>query len=154
MIFREAGKRDIENLVEMRKAYLSEDHGGLACQEIQALENLLPAYFHRHIGEDFIAFIAAEDGEILATVFMVIIEKPANPNFLTGKTGTILNVYTKPQYRRKGFASKLLQMAVQKAKERELSFLELQATREGETLYRKLGFVQEDTKYISMKYRV
>ena len=154
MDFREAGKQDIEDLVEMRKAYLSEDYGGMTDQQMRALETLLPEYFSRHIGEDFIAFIAQEDGEIVSTVFLVIIEKPANPSFLTGKTGTILNVYTKPRYRRKGIASKLLQMALQKAKKDNLSFLELQVTREGESLYRKQGFVQEESKYISMRYRI
>ncbi len=39
-------------------------------------------------------------------VALLIVEKPMSPSFITGKTGTVLNVYTKPEYRNKGYAKK------------------------------------------------
>ena len=88
----------------------------------------------------------------MSTVFLLIQERPANPSFLTGLTGTILNVYTIPVYRRRGIAERLLKMAIREAERKNLSYIELKATRSGEPLYRRLGFVPDKSQYTPMKY--
>lgn len=85
---------------------------------------------------------------------MLIVEKPANPSFITGKTGTLLNVFTKPEFRRKGIANKLLNMAIEDAKNMDLSFIDLHATKEGYPLYLKNGFGEEKSEYVPMKYKI
>ena len=87
----------------------------------------------------------------MASVFLVIFEKPANPLFTTGKTGTILNVYTKKEYRRQGLAAKLLEMAIEEAKKRNLSYLDLTATADGISVYKKMGFVEDNVRNVPMK---
>lgn len=44
----------------------------------------------------------------MSCCFLLITEKPANPSFVSGRTGTVLNVYTKPEYRRLGIARSLM----------------------------------------------
>lgn len=85
---------------------------------------------------------------------MAIAEKPANTDCITGKTATILNVFTYPEYRRKGIAAKLLNMAISEAKAMNISCLELSATDSGRPLYEKLGFVLKQTKYPEMRLRL
>ena len=39
----------------------------------------------------------------------LMVEKPLSPMFITGRTGTVLNVYTKPAYRHRGYAKKIME---------------------------------------------
>lgn len=60
----------------------------------------------------------------------------------TGKKAYIMNMYTKPEYRRQGIAYKTLELLVAEAKEREITAISLEATRIGRALYEKYGFVK------------
>lgn len=53
-----------------------------------------------------------------------------------------MNMYTKPEYRRKGIALKTLELLVAEAKKREISAISLEATADGKPLYEKYGFVK------------
>jgi len=154
MHIRKANENDIPKLINMRLAYLSEDHGGLTEEQTNIIKAQLQAYFVKHLNNDLFAYVCEDNEEIVSTVFLLVAEKPANPNFITGLTGTILNVYTLPQYRRRGIAENLLKMAIQDAKNMNLSYIDLNATQAGYSLYRKLGFTDNKSKYVPMKYRI
>ena len=85
---------------------------------------------------------------------MVVVEKPANPTFISGKIGNILNVYTKIEYRKKGIAGNLLKLAINEAREMKLSYLELKSTEAGFNLYKELGFEEDDSDYVQMKFKL
>lgn len=154
MNLRRAELYDIPQLVQMRLAYLTEDHGGMLPEHRERLEHDLPNYFHKNMNHSLCSYIAEDKGDIIATVLMVITEKPGNPHFLSGKTGLLLNVYTKQNYRRQGLAGALLQMAIEDGKKLDLAHIELSATKAGYPLYKKLGFVEEEPHYPSMKYHI
>ena len=82
---------------------------------------------------------------------MLIVEKPANPSFITGKTGTVLNVFTKSQYRKHAIAGKLMKVMLDDAKDMNLSYVELQATDFGKPIYENIGFDIVKSKYTHMK---
>lgn len=154
MNLRAAVASDIPQLVQMRLAYLTEDHGGLLREHRERLEQDLPMYFYKNLNHSLLAYVAEDNGDVVTTVLMVIIEKPGNPHFLSGKTGLLLNVYTKPDYRRQGLAGSLINMAIEDAKKLELAHIELSATPSGYPLYKQLGFVEEQPHYTSMKYHI
>ena len=58
----------------------------------------------------------------------------------TGRKAYIMNMYTKPEYRRKGIAFKTLGLLVQDAKKRGITAIFLEATTMGRPLYEKYGF--------------
>lgn len=150
--YRKASHKDIDALIKLRHDYLAEDRGELSKDETEAVVNQLMYYFPKHLNSDFIAFLAEKDGQVVSTVYMAVAEKPANPAFITGKTATILNVFTYPEYRRKGIATKLLTMMINKAKAMNISYLEQSATESGRLLYEKLGFVRkQSSKYTEMR---
>lgn len=60
----------------------------------------------------------------------------------SGKKAYIMNMYTKPEYRRKGIACKTLDMLVNEAKSRGITSISLEATVMGRPLYEKYGFIQ------------
>jgi len=154
MKFRKANKTDISQLIDMRLAYLSEDYNGLTADQSRMIAAQLPGYFMEHLTRDLFAYVCVDSKLIVSTVFLLVMEKPANPSFLTGWTGTILNVYTLPQYRKRGLAGSLMRLAMQEATCKKLSYLELKATQAGSSLYNKLGFIVYESNYISMKYQL
>lgn len=151
MNIRKAGKEDIAQLVEMRIKYLTVDCGEMSAEQIEAIRKQLPEYFERQLGTGVLAYAAEEEGILVSTVLMVIVEKPANPHFITGKTGTLLNVYTRPEYRRQGLAGKLIDLAIQDAKQLNLSYIDLGASKEGYPLYKKIGFTESHSDFVPMK---
>lgn len=74
-----------------------------------------------------------------------------SPSFITGKTGTVLNVYTKPEYRKKGYAKKLITVMLEGAKTEGVSIIEFKATEDGYSLYKSVGFEDVVVKYHNMK---
>ncbi|MBE5824004.1 MAG: GNAT family N-acetyltransferase [Butyrivibrio sp.] len=59
-----------------------------------------------------------------------------------GEKAYIMNMYTAPDYRRKGIAFKTLDLLIQDAKERGITAISLEATDMGRPLYEKYGFVK------------
>lgn len=154
MIIDKASDKDIEELVGLRLAYLQEDMGTVSEQDMQCLQMTLPQYFRNHLNRDLLVYIAREAEEIVACAFLLIVEKPMSPAFLTGKTGTVLNVYTKPEYRKKGYARQLMNELLLEAKEKGLSVVELKATEDGYHLYKSIGFEDVVAKYHNMRFTV
>ena len=60
----------------------------------------------------------------------------------TGRKAYIMNMYTNPEYRRKGIAYKTLDLLVAEAKQRGIHAISLEATDMGRPLYEKYGFVK------------
>lgn len=151
MIIRKATKADIATLIKFRFAYLNDDVGPLAPDQISQLNTQLPDYFARHIGEDFTAYMAEENGEAASVIFYIRIEKPANIHFINGKTAVLMNVYTKEEYRRRGLASKILQKIIADARAEGVTCIDLSATRMGKPLYLKNGFVERGNGSTEMR---
>ena len=82
----------------------------------------------------------------------LVIEKPMSPAFINGKTGTILNVFTRESYRRKGYARKIMDVLLGEAKDMGLVTIDLKSTEEGYSLYRSVGFRDDHSKYHMMKW--
>ena len=59
----------------------------------------------------------------------------------TGRCAYIMNMYVRPQYRRQGIATAMLDMLVANARERGAGRIALEATEMGRPLYEKYGFV-------------
>ena len=82
----------IEEIIRMRLAYIREDFGPQSAENEEKIKNQLKEYLGNHIGRDCYVFAAKEDNTVIATAFLVVFEKPANPRFLNGKVGVVLNV--------------------------------------------------------------
>lgn len=146
-----ASQNDIHTLVELRLTYLQYHFSDLSEKEKSELLKQLPDYFSNHLEKDFFAFLAEDEGKVISTAFLVINELPANPKFITGKTGELLNVYTDPDYRRLGIATKILKELIEIAKSKNLSYIEILATEAGVPVYKKLGFIEKVADNMDMR---
>ena len=152
MIYTKATMEDIDQLTELRIAYLTEDHGGLEERDLEIIRRDLPDYFTRNLNKTIFGYVARNEREIVACALLLVIEKPMSPAFITGKTGTVLNVYTKSGYRHNGHARKVMNMLMEDAADMGLSVVELKATDAGYQLYRSLGFRDATSKYHQMNW--
>lgn len=64
----------------------------------------------------------------------------------SGRKAYIMNMYTAPEYRRKGIAYKTLDLLVGDIKSRGISSISLEATDMGRPLYEKYGFIKMDAE--------
>ena len=145
---------DIAALTELRLAYLEEDHSKLSKDEIRIISRDLPNYFARNLNQNLFCYLVREQEEIAACAFLLVVEKPMSPSFLTGRTGTVLNVYTKPSYRHKGYARQIMERLLADAADKNLSVVDLKSTEDGYRLYQSVGFVDDVSAYHLMKFIV
>jgi len=152
MNFEKADQSYKEQLTQLRMLYLTEDHGYLTDEERSHISASLPGYYEAHLNRDLFVYICRDNDVIVSCVFLLVTEKPANPDFINGKTGTVLNVYTEPEHRHHGYAKRLIEMMLEDAKAMALDYVELMATEDGYGLYKAVGFKDTVSKYHSMKF--
>ncbi len=148
---RTANKNDIATLVRFRFLYMTDVEGELSENQKMALNSQLPEYFDKHIGQDFTAYIAEDDGKAVSVIFMVRLEKPASVHFLSGSTCYLMNVYTESEYRRLGIASKILDHLIADAKSEGITCIDLSATEMGKHVYLKKGFIERGNTEMRME---
>lgn len=148
-------KDDIHDLVRMRLDYLFTDYPDMDNAVAEQIASALYPYFEEHLNEDLFAFIARDmriKGEAVASTFLLVIEKPANPTLLHGRIGEVLNVYTNELYRNQGICTSLMKLLLEKGKETELDYIRLSATKAGREVYSKVGFEDYNGKYQEMRF--
>ena len=69
----------------------------------------------------------------------------------TGWKAYIMNMYTNPAYRRRGIAYHMLELLVQEAGKRKVSFISLEATQMGRPLYERYGFVKMEDEMVLLQ---
>lgn len=79
-------------------------------------------------------------GQVVAGGGILISSWPARPEDPNTRRALILNVYTEPEFRRKGLARKLMLLMIQWLKEQGFVSVVLHASSEGRRLYESLGF--------------
>lgn len=141
MNIRMADQNDLNLLIKLRFDYFTSEGQTFTPEEKATLTATLTSYIQRHINIAFYAAIAEIDGQIASTAYLATSEKPANTAWPTGKIGTILNVFTFPEHRKKGCATACLNALIDLAKRENLSYLELSASEMGKPVYEKLGFI-------------
>ncbi len=140
-----------DGLTDIRMAYLMEDFPEMPAEQAEQIRERLPRYCTEHLNRDLFAYIAEDSSNIIGSAFLVLEERPPNPSFPHGRTGTVLNVYVSPEYRHRGIASQVMELLISDAKEMELDYIELKASADGYPLYKKLGFEDSISSFKPMK---
>jgi ribosomal protein S18 acetylase RimI-like enzyme len=145
-----ANLNDITKLIKVRFDYFATENWEVTNEISEQIHTQLQSYYSKHMNDDFFAaFVEDEDGNVVSTAFLVIVEKPANLSWPTGKTGTILNVLTYSDYRNKGYATMALNLLIDIAKKQDVSFIDLSASELGRSLYKKLGFQEKGSSHFT-----
>ncbi|HNW57553.1 MAG TPA: GNAT family N-acetyltransferase [Bacteroidales bacterium] len=148
---RKATTGDVEALIDYRIIFLKEAYGDPSADLESVLRESLKDYFARSLKDDsFIFWMAEYESAPVGFSGMVMREQPGNFEIPKGKTGYILNIFTLKEFRGNGIAPMLVNKLIEEGRLRKLSKIELHATREGEQVYRKIGFVEPHDKALEI----
>lgn len=142
MKIRELTLDDVEILIRLRLDFIMMVGVELSDEKEREIRIQLDKYYRKHIPlGDFVAFLAEDDRKVMSAAFMVIGERPAGASFITGITGTLLNVITYPEYRKNGYATLLIASLIRRARELNVTAIDLNATPMGKKIYQESGFM-------------
>jgi GNAT superfamily N-acetyltransferase len=141
MEYRKANINDVNVLINLRKQQLL-DEGGITENNI---DNDLNKYFSENIENNkFIAWLAIDKDEIIATSGLCFYELPPTYSNPSGKVAYITNMFTKKEFRRKGIATKLFEKIINEVKTMNYKIIRLHTSAYGRGLYKKYGFIDSE----------
>ena len=88
----------------------------------------------------FRSWLACDNQNVVGGGAVVIVPWPAHAYDLECRRATILNVYTEPEYRRRGIARQVMQTMITWCKQEGFARVTLHASEQGRHLYESLGF--------------
>jgi predicted GNAT family acetyltransferase len=136
---RRSTQLDKKQLAQLRRLFFEEDHLFTEAEK-RRFEEETQRFLTEHLDDTLISWHAEQEGEIVAVAFLEIAERLPHPARKHGKIGTVLNVYTKPAFRKQGLASQLVKELTKEAARLQLDKVELLATALGYPVYQKIGF--------------
>ncbi|MFN8398203.1 MAG: GNAT family N-acetyltransferase [Bacteroidia bacterium] len=132
---------DIPTLVQLRIEFFEVLKGPQPDEAKEALAASLREYYESAMTSGDCINCLAYCGEDVAGVGSMVLRTQAG-NFanLSGRFGYVMNMYTLPDFRRRGVATQILNALVGYGKEWGVTAFELHATEEGEPVYAQYGF--------------
>jgi len=136
---REATASDVEILVHHRLGMFRDM--GVPEAEVAAMEEPARAYFGRAVPDrKYVAFLAESGGLVIAGGGIILIDWPAGRGDARDSKAMILNMYTEPEFRRRGVARILMEKMIAWCREQGYHTVSLHASDKGRPLYESLGF--------------
>jgi GNAT superfamily N-acetyltransferase len=150
LAIREAIETDIPEILRQRRKMYEDMHADPAT--LDSMASLSFPYLKTAMADGtFRAWLAADEDRVVAGGAIVISPWPAHPYDLECRRVTILNVYTDPEYRRRGIALQLMQTMIAWCKREGFARVTLHASDDGRHLYEFLGF--EPSNEMRLKLR-
>ncbi len=134
---------DVEALARLRLALLRE-MGNIRDESQEApLLDALRDYLQRKMSTDeFLAWVAEVDGQVVAISGLVFFERPPDASNPDGVDAYLMNMYTLPPWRGQGLARALLDEIIGFVRTTPARRIWLHATEAGRPIYAKAGFRQ------------
>ncbi len=141
MIYRHLEEKDLDTFIEMRIVQLREE----GAEDDIDLAPSLRDYYNRHMADGtFFSWIAEDQGVIIATSGISIVEKPPYYGCPNGRIALLSSMFTDKNYRRKGIAKELLRRVTDEAREKGCGVVQITASDMGVLLYADFGFVKNN----------
>ena len=143
LLYQRAGKEDLDLLADtriqvLRAANRLDDDVDMSWVRRESYE-----YYAKSLGDrTHCAYLVFDKDRFVGAggvSFYRVMPTYHNP---TGGKAYIMNMYTHPEYRRKGIALHMLDLLVKEARQAGIGFISLEATEMGRPLYEKYGFVK------------
>ena len=134
---------NLEKLVETRIEVLRAANKLDASVDMSKVEHESRLYYQKALSEgSHVAVLVYDGGRFVGAggvSFYTVMPTFHNPS---GRKAYIMNMYTKPEYRRNGIAFHTLDMLIEAAREKGITHITLEATDMGRALYEKYGFIK------------
>ena len=140
--YRKATIEDIDLLTKIRIEVLRAANGLSDDTDMTEVEHQSYEYYRKALHDNTHTAYLVFDGDRFAGAggisYYQVMPTFHNPG---GNKAYIMNMYTRPEYRRQGIARRMLDILISDAKSRGIRFITLEATQMGKPLYEKAGFV-------------
>lgn len=147
-----ANEYRIDDAIDLRIEYFKEAYPEFTEEQETELRNNLREYFKYHLGKDCFVVLAIENEIPIACAILNVFSKAPNRRIPNGKYSEIYGVFTKKEKRNKGYATELIRELIIISDRMDMSFIELEASRDGKPIYLNTGFVEVKNEYTFMKY--
>ena len=145
--FRIATADDIPMICKFRVTQLA--RGGAV--KVEGIDDELVRFYNECFEQDMIVQIFAyENDQAIATGAVLFYSYPPSHVNMTGKIAYISNMFTTPEYRSRGIATRILAMLEDEARRRGITTAKLGATPMGKAVYEHAGY-KEDALYTLVK---
>lgn len=142
-IYKRAGMEDMELLVRTRIEVLRAANCLGEDTDMRVVEEQSREYYEESLeSEDHVAYLVFDGEKCMGAggvSFFRVMPTYLNP---TGRKAYIMNMYTDPDYRRRGIACHTLKLLVEEVKKKGVSHISLEATDMGRPLYERFGFIK------------
>ena len=103
-------------------------------------------YFLSHVNKDLISWGIFQREKLVAIGSLCLFTRiPYNEN-LSGLEGYILNIYTAPQFRKRGYANQILDTIIEYSHKNKIRRLWLNYSEPGKRLYTEKGFTEKNNE--------
>lgn len=148
---RAATINDIPEILRQRRA-MYEDMHYRDPAALTAMVSLSEGYLARALVDgSFRAWLASAGNRVVGGGAVIVSPWPAHPYDLECRRVTILNVYTYPEYRRRGIAGRLMQTIIDWCRIQGFAGVTLHASEDGRRLYESLGFVESNEMRLKLR---
>lgn len=142
LVYKKAAIEDIDLLTETRMEVLRAANQLSDDTDMKEVRQQTYHYYQKALHDDtHIAYLIFDENRFVGTggvSFFQVMPTYHNPS---GRKAYIMNMYTRPEYRRRGIAYKTLNMLIRDVRSREITSISLEATSMGRPLYEKYGFI-------------
>jgi N-acetylglutamate synthase-like GNAT family acetyltransferase len=139
-----ADERDMHSLSEMRWVHEMDENSNY---EISKEDFILECSVFLKKGLNngtWTYWIAEENGEIIANIYIHRIHKVPKPQKLHAAIGYVTNVHTREQYRNKGIGTKLLNHVIEWARNSGIELLFVWPSQKSVPYYKRTGFTEKN----------
>jgi len=131
---------------------MCEDMGYSDDAALSAMVRATADYLKKSIPEGtFRSWLACDGDQIVAGGAVVIVPWPAHAYEPECRRATILNIYTDPEYRRRGIARQLMETIIAWCREQGFARVTLHASEYGKPLYESLGFEESNEMRLNLR---
>lgn len=147
LCYRKATLDDLEILTKTRIEVLRAANQLHDDADMSQVECHTRAYYQHALADGtHLAYLVWDGAKVVGTGAVSYYQVMPTYHNPTGQKAYIMNMYTHPDYRRKGIASKTLSLLVADAREKGIADIGLEATDMGRPLYEQFGFTQAAQK--------
>ncbi len=144
IVFKKLTEEYLDRIIEMRISQMTEEYtsvGKKVPEDVDLKKALRDFYVKNLAAGTYVSWLAFDGDRIVGTSGMSFAEKPPYFSCPSGKLGILSSMYTDPDYRRMGIATRLLDRVVNEAREYGCGTIYITASDMGVKLYTAYGFV-------------
>ena len=141
LIYKKAALADLDVLVQTRLEVIRLVWELPASADMSALDQATRAYYRAGLADgSHTAYLVYNNDAFAATGAICYYRLMPTGDNPTGRKAYIMNMYTRPAYRRQGLAAHVLDLLVQDARSKGITMIALESSAMGRPVYAKYGF--------------